>query len=257
MSLRLCALAVFALSGCEQWSDLKSFFQARPVDDKTALEIDTQPHLGSALKGSVEVDGRPVATQTPHIERPLSPGKHQVRVSAVGHISQQIEIEVKEGEVTPLSLALKQMPTPEADKPRTGSGDHKAKKRDTDKEQADPEDKEPVSHSSRTFIVTATPPQPAYLNGSSLGQATGLRVDVISTSAELRLGGASSGLTFSIANKRTGLRLKVKNLGQRSVMVDGAALSANKGFDIDNRPRRVELVDVSGEKLVVLMKLVD
>jgi hypothetical protein len=257
----ICAVFVL-LGGCEKWKEAKTFFQARPLDDKTALEVDTTPRLSASLKGSIEVDGKKVAAVSPHTEKPIPPGKHQVRVEAAGYISQEMEIDVKEGETTTLSLALKGLPTadgsPRPDGTHATSGKGKKKSGvEKEKEEADPDDKEPVAHSTRTFILTATPPQPAFLDGAALGTASGLRVQIVSASGELRVGDDTSGLVFSVGNKRTGLHLKLKNLGQRSVMVDGTPLTAKKGFDLDTRPRRVELHDVDGNKLVVLMKLID
>jgi hypothetical protein len=265
-------LLTLFLGGCDSLQTLKSFFQARPVDDNTALEIDTEPHLGGALKGSVEVDGAVVSAQTPHIEKPISPGKHTVRVQVPGYISQEVDVDAKEGVTTPIALALRKMPLPEGAKhapdgseTKLGSGGGKKKKGEAPdkdgpdaKDPDDPEDKELAGHSTRTFIVTATPPLPASLNGAALGNASGLRVQLVTSSGELVIGDSSFGVTFTIVNKRSGIRMKVKNLGQRSVVVDGSPLSAKKnGFDLDTRPKRLELVDVDNNKLVLLMKLVE
>lgn len=248
--------------GCDDLKKTREFFQARPVDDNTSFEIDTTPHIGRELPGNVLVDGAAVATATPHKIKPFAPGKHKVRVEAKGYISQEVDYEVKEGEHNQLSLAFKPLPgAPPPTGHATAHGKHAPAKDDgkTKKEHklGDAEaDAEPTVHSSKTFIVTATPAQPVTLDGAALGNGSGLKVVLTQPAGTLRVGEAN-GISFAIVNKRTGLRLKPTDLGQRSLSLDGTPLTGGKSFEVDSRPRRLELVDVDGNKLVVLMKLVD
>ena len=255
------AFALMTLAACEQVKEAKSFFQARPVDDKTAIEVDTTPRLGAGVTGSVFIDGNKVAAKTPHKEKPLPPGKHTIRIEAKGYISQEMEVDAKEGEVTQISLALKLMPPAPGQKstqtnggqPSSGGGKKKGGK--VEKEEEDKEEAaEPASHITKTLLVTTTPAQPVFLDGASVGNGTGLRLEVARTTGELRLG---DGITFTYSNKRTGVRMQMKDLGDRSVVVDGNAITAKKSIEIDTRPRRIEITDIEGKRIVALMKIVE
>jgi hypothetical protein len=258
------ALACLLLAGCDKFSELRGFFQARPVDDKTALEVDTTPHLNQAMGGALSIDGAKVASKTPHTQKPLAAGKHVIRVEAKGYISQEMEVDAKEGVTTQISLALKLLPgaTPKQtvstrrddDDDDSPSGPRKKKGSTAE----DNDDTEPTVHVTKTLLVTTTPTQTVFLDGASAGIGTGLRLEISRTGGDVRLGEADgSGVTFTYTNKRTGLRLKAKDLGDRSIVVDGNALGTKKGFEVDQRPRRVEITDIEGKKIVALMKVVD
>lgn len=262
------ALVCLLLAGCEKFSELRGFFQARPIDDKTALEVDTTPRLSQAIAGALHIDGAKVSSKTPHTQKPLAAGKHVIRVEAKGYISQEMEVEAKEGVTTQISLALKLLPgaVPKQSTSTTRGGDDdddtpsgpRRKKGNKDDPGDDKDDAEPTVHVTKTLLVTTTPAQTVFLDGASAGIGTGLRLEITRTGGDVRFGEADgSGVSFTYANKRTGLRLKPKDLGDCSIVVDGNALGAKKGFDVDQRPRRIEITDIEGKKIVALMKVVD
>src|SRR4051812_24633458 len=83
--------ALVSLEACDV-AQLKEFFQAKPTDTTTSLEVDTAPAIGKAVPGSVDLDGKLVSDKTPFKQQPILAGKHQLRVSAKGFITQEMEI---------------------------------------------------------------------------------------------------------------------------------------------------------------------
>lgn len=259
---RTLVLLALLCGGCDKVKELKAFFQAQPLDDKTALEVDTVPHLGSQVPGTLSIDGNKAATRTPHTQKPMPPGKHTLRVEAKGFISQEMEVEAKEGEVTQISLALKPLPgappvvrhDPPAGDDKT-PGRKKGAKHDKDDE-PEPTDNEPTVHVTKHLLVTTAPAQPVFLDGAAVGNGVGLKLDITRSAGELKVGDGE--VVFSYTNKRTGLHMRIANLGDRSAVVDGNAISAKKpSFDLDTRPKRVEVTTIEGKKIVAMMKLVE
>jgi PEGA domain len=238
---------------------MKTFFQGRPVDAKTALRIETKPKLELGKGGAVELDAVKVAEQSPHDVKPIAPGPHKVRVTLTGYISQELEIEVKEGEVALASLALERIPVADAtaaSQPVTATPRGNLKSRDNlDDHRTEPSPEEPNAKTPRTLLLSSTPPVPAMMGKKKLGFASGLRMQV-DTVSELRLGG-KKGYTFTISNKRSGLHFKFKNTGTRRLVVDGKAISIGDTFDVDTRPRRLEMTSDDATDVVVLLKVVD
>jgi hypothetical protein len=107
-------------------------------------------------------------------------------------------------------------------------------------------------------IITAHPEASVFVDGAALGTSSGLRVGFSKPSGELRLGNAGpEAISFNYIQKTHGIALKPLQIGARTVLVDGELISAAKpkAFNIDQRPRRIEIVDVEGKKQVILVKL--
>ncbi len=251
------------LFACDKAGDVRGFFKAQPVDERTALTVDTIPAIGPNLPGSIDIDGQRVSNKTPHTQKPITPGKHQVRIEAQGYISMEFEAVVEEGKdnrlAPTLSPRVAAAPTGKTGVVEKEKSAKRSKKKKGDKD--DPvqeEDTDANVHSSKTMIVTAAPSQNATLDGTPMGTASGLRVEVTKATGDLRMGSDSDeqSLTFNYANKAGHVRIKPKDLGQRSILVDGH-VPKNPWIDIDTRARRIEVVNVEGKKQTYLMKVIE
>lgn len=248
-------IAALVLPACN-WSEFRDFFQAREVDRNTHIEVSTRPALGKlGVPGAVFIDQERVSDTTPYTLQHVTPGKHHVRVVATGYVSQELEIDAKEGQTTRPSLALQPMPNEPGQAPRTPQAHDNSKPR-AKKEREDPAEPGVVGV-AHTLLLTATPALSVTLDGSALGSAVGLRVAVSKAAGIIKLGEGAKGMVFSYSNKASSVTLRAKELGARTVSVDGTDIGSSKSFELDQRPRRIELTDVEGKKQVVLAKMVD
>ena len=235
--------------------EARDFFQARPVDANTAIKIETVPKLGPAAVGSVpgviEIDGVKVSDKTPFISKGIMPGPHQIRVSAKGYVGQEMEIDAKEGQVTPLSLALQSLA---ATKTAGSGGAHGGGGSGSKKKGA--AEVASTDFSTHVVILTATPAVSVAVDGAAVGTSTGLHMHLDRATGEIVLGGLVS-LTYFNRGNRVSVRPNVDS--KSTLAIDGEASTSNKGksFELDERPRRLEITEIGGARQVVLLKLAE
>jgi len=249
------AIASSALMGCNV-KEARDFFQARPIDMNTSIKVDTVPKIGAAgVTGTVEIDGVKVSEKTPFEQKSVTPGPHQIRISAKGYIGQEMEIDAKEGQATPLSLALQPMagtkvPGAAVHTGGTGAGGKKGK---------DAPEAAPVASaefSPHVVILTATPPTSVSVDGANVGVSTGLHMHLANATGEVVVGGGVS-LTYFNRGNRVSVRPNVDS--KSALTIDGAAATSTKGktLELDQRPRRLEITSVEGARQVILLKLAE
>lgn len=238
--------------------EARDFFQARPVDAHTDIKIETVPKLGPAgtagtVTGTIELDGVKVTDRTPFISKGVIPGPHQIRVSAKGYVGQEMEIDAKEGQVTPLSLALQPLAGTKLPIAHVG-GSGGAGKKGKDAPEIAPTAS--AEFSPHVVIITATPTVSVAVDGAAVGTSTGLHMRLDHATGEVVLGGLVSLTYFNRGN-----RVSVKpNVDSKSTLaIDGEVSTSTRGksLELDQRPRRIEITDISGARQVVLLKLAE
>lgn len=245
------------MPGCK-WSEFREFFQAREIDRNTHIEVSTRPLLGKQgiENAAVFIDDEKVSDTTPYLLKNVSPGKHHIRVKAPGYVTQELEVDAKEGQTTRPSLALQPLPTEPGQAPRTPQGNDTPLPR---KKREDVVKDEPgVESAKHTLLLTASPTVTVSVDGAEAGTAVGLRAKLGKANGQLKLGEGADAVTFSYISREHTVALRVKDIGARTLSVDGQpAIAREKPFEIDTRPRRFELLSVEGQKQVILLKMVD
>jgi hypothetical protein len=241
-------------------AEVREFFQAKPIDPRSDIAIETTPKIGAgAVVGTVELDGKPVSEHTPFVASKVKAGPHRVRVAAKGFTVQDVEVEAKAGEVTPLSLALQSaLPSigavASAPSPGHMAEVHEHKSSALKKT---PNVSAPVASSDYTphiLILTATPASRISVDSTAVGTGAGLHLHLDHASGDISI---ASGVSLSYFNR--GNRVSIRpNFGTKSTLsVDGEVASKGKVFELDQRPRRVEITDAAGVRRVILLKLAD
>ena len=110
----LLAVLLVGAGGCDAFQKLRAAFHPdegdTPEFGKAGLRVEVQPPDGI----SILLDGRRVASVSPWINKRLTAGSHRLEVRAMGYFPVTLPVELADGEVLKVPVALRRRAGTEA-----------------------------------------------------------------------------------------------------------------------------------------------